>query len=97
MDGSRENEFKKVSLETTNETRKLLREYYQKLNHLGVETIERGTRLQHAKWMCIYAEGNIEDEVKANRWLGFIQGWLIAENIYSLDECREHSRNGTIG
>lgn len=83
--------------ETTDETRRLLREYYRVLVKLGVDTIERGTRLQHAKWMCTFAEGSIKDEAKANRWLGFIQGWLIVENIFSLDECMEHSRNGKIG
>jgi len=83
-------------LETSPETRRLFREYFQMLGNLGVETIERGTRLQHAKWMCAFAEGNIEDEVRANRWLGFVQGWLIVENLYSLDECRAHSRNGRI-
>lgn len=74
----------------------MLRGYYRVLSKLGIETIERGTRLQHTKWMCIYAEGNIDDEVKANRWLGCIQGWLMVENIFSLDECMKHSRQGKV-
>ncbi len=91
-----ENESKKTSLETSDETRKLFREYYQLLGKLGIETIERGTRLQHTKWMCVFAEANINDEVKANRWLGWVQGWLVVENIFSLDETRAHSRDGKI-
>lgn len=97
MDESRENESKRISLETSAETRRLFMEYYQLLSKLGIDTIERGTRLQHCKWMCAYAEASIDDEVRANRWLGFVQGWLIAENIFSLDECRLHSREGKIG
>ena len=96
MDIEKENESKKPYLETSPETRRLLRDYYQLLAKLGIETIERGTRLQHAKWMCLFAEGNIEDEVKANRWLGFVQGWLVVENIFSLDDARTHSREGRI-
>lgn len=75
-------------------TRKLFSDYFAHLDDLGIDAIERGTRLQHAKWMCEHAEWGISDEAKANRWLGFVQGWLIVENIYSLDECRAHSKNG---
>jgi hypothetical protein len=70
--------------------RNLLRKYYKRLTELGVETIERGTRLQHAKWMCLKAEGH-EDEGKMNRWLGWIQCTLDYEGIFSLPETIEHT------
>ena len=95
MVDSQEKESKNPSLETRDETKRLLREYYQRLTKLGIETIERGTRLQHAKWMCLVAEG-IDDAERANRWLGFVQGWLVVENIFSIDECRAHTRNGRV-
>lgn len=70
---------------------RLLRRYYKHLTDLGIETVERGTRLQHAKWMCLKAEGH-EDSGKMNRWLGWIQGWLVAENVYGLDEIIVQTR-----
>lgn len=36
----------------------------------------------------IIAEGRRE---KAMRWLGFIQGWLWAQGIYSVDELGKHN------
>jgi hypothetical protein len=49
--------------------------------------------LFHALWMCeqtkTFAHTNPD---KANRWLGFIQGVLWAEGIYSIDEMREDNR-----
>jgi hypothetical protein len=29
---------------------------------------------------------------KAFRWLGFIQGWLWARGLYSIDELKEHNK-----
>ena len=29
---------------------------------------------------------------KANRWLGYMQGWLSAQRIYTVDELRTHIR-----
>ena len=36
-------------------------------------------------------------EGKAMRWLGYIQGILRATGFYSLEELKEHSKNGTVG
>ena len=96
MDELTESESKSVCLTTSNKTRRLVRGYNRKLGELGVQAIRRGTRLQHVKWMCLHVEGNIEDEIKANRWLGWIQAWLTAENIFSLEECMQHSRQGKV-
>lgn len=76
----------------TDGARRLLLRYMHHLNTLGIKGIQRGTRLQHVKWMCDYAESSIEDLARINRWLGFIQAWLVSENIYSLEECKLHSR-----
>src|SRR5690606_295454 len=64
---------------------------FNRLEELGIDEKERGTRLQHAKWMCKAANG-INNELKLHRWLGFVQAWLVAENIFSLDECMSHMR-----
>lgn len=84
-----ENEYKNSSSDDA--VRRLLRRYYKHLTDLGIETVERGTRLQHAKWMCLKAEGH-EDSGKINRWLGWIQAWLAAENVYGLTEIIDHTR-----
>jgi hypothetical protein len=45
--------------------------------------------LDHIKWML---EELPEDLDKANRWLGFIQGVLWANGMYTIDDMREHNR-----
>lgn len=35
-------------------------------------------------------------ENKAMRWLGYIQGILRATGFYSLEELKEHSKNGKV-
>lgn len=84
------NEFKSPSSEEEAE-RNLLRKYYKRLTELGVETQERGTRLQHIKWMCLKAEG-FDETKKISRWLGWIQAWLVSENIYGLTEIMKQTR-----
>lgn len=76
----------------TEGARRLLLRYMHHLNMLGIKSIRRGTRLQHVKWMCDHAESNIDDVARLNRWIGFIQAWLVSENIYSLEECMRQSR-----
>lgn len=84
-----EKESRSLSSEDTNE---ILRGYYMHLGELGIETRERGTPLQHAKWMCLCAE-SIESEERKNRWLGFIQGTLFMSGVFGIDECRAHVRD----
>jgi hypothetical protein len=66
---------------------------------LQAHTAERRAkcRLCHVRWMLgqmgSFLRG--EDEAqweKANRWLGFIQGVLWCEGVYTIDEMREHNR-----
>lgn len=46
--------------------------------------------LLHARWMCLQIPWFLEEEKieKAMRWLGFIQGVLYAQGIFSIDEMR---------
>lgn len=37
-------------------------------------------------------EQNPDTIAKLNRWLGFVQAVLWAQNIYTLDELRDHTR-----
>ena len=95
MERKTESISKNRYLEAMDETHQLLKEYYRHLADLGVETAERGTRIQHAKWMCLQAQ-SLPDVGRANRWLGFIQGVLWTENVFDLSELREHSKYGEI-
>jgi len=88
MEPKKENESKSLS---SDDTDKLLREYYKYLGDLDVETRERGTPLQHVKWMLLFAE-SIDDNIRKNRWLGFVQGVLFMSGVFSIDECRCHVR-----
>ena len=36
-------------------------------------------------------------EKKAMRWLGFMQGALYTKGLFTLDDVKEHSRNGCVG
>lgn len=51
-------------------------------------------RLSHVAWMVEEAkklanQGKIE---KANRWLGFIQGFLWAKKFFTIEELKDHNR-----
>ncbi|MEK7643645.1 MAG: hypothetical protein AAB372_04340 [Patescibacteria group bacterium] len=48
----------------------------------------------HGHWMLDQIEGFLEDGrmEKAFRWLGFVQGMLWSEGVYTLDELMEHNR-----
>jgi hypothetical protein len=56
-------------------------------------TAANPNKLQHAGWMCqqilLFVEEN--SHYKACRWLGFVQGILWLEGIYTVDEMREHN------
>ena len=51
-------------------------------------------KLNHILWMCDHAidqvrKGKLE---KANRWFGFIQGALFTNDIFTIEELKEHNR-----
>lgn len=64
---------------------------------LGAHTIERNAkcRLCHVKWMLYeIIRWPVNEELgKKFRWLGFIQGVLWVEGVYTIDEMREHNRS----
>lgn len=55
-----------------------------------VERDPNGLSLAHLRWMIVEMEAM--GEAKMMRWLGYIQGVLVAYHIFTLDECREMSR-----
>jgi hypothetical protein len=50
--------------------------------------------LDHMEWMTKQVPGFLVAgrKEKANRWLGFIQGALWANKIYTIEEMKEHNR-----
>lgn len=79
----------------------LLLFYQVKLTELGVGVMEiKEThpdpmrRLGHCLWMTLKMRSPTwdSDDIKANRWLGYIQGVLNAERIFTILELRDHTR-----
>lgn len=50
-----------------------------------------GTSLEHLRWMLGELRGDMEP-MKANRWLGFIQGTMIAAGLLTVPREREFTR-----
>lgn len=46
-------------------------------------------KLRHLRWMLSAIPG-LPNAVKAERWLGFVQGVLFATGVFSIDELRGH-------
>ena|SRR5271154_322649 len=76
-------------------------EFYQsEFKRINVKPQRGGVALQHAAWMveeCLIF-GNpkdflLVDLAKVNRWIGFIQGVLWKEGIYTIDQLRQHVVN----
>jgi hypothetical protein len=55
-----------------------------------------GPPIEHCYWMILQIEDwmlyDDTDMEKLMRWLGFIQGVLWAERIFTINELREHNR-----
>jgi hypothetical protein len=56
--------------------------------------LEADASLYHLAYMCDEAIVLVRDgrQEKAFRWLGFIQGVLFSEGIFTLDDLKNHSR-----
>lgn len=52
--------------------------------------------LSHIHYMCLEAEKLLKENrfEKATRWLGFVQGVLWAAGVYTLDDLKEHIKDG---
>jgi len=79
---------------TTQQMIEVLQMYDHHLTGLGVLPQQRGEAREHILWMisCAREFALKPDPDKANRWLGFIQGVLWCEKIYTIDEMRGHNR-----
>jgi len=70
---------------------KLIALYMKELTKRKVLMVEKGTDLEHISWML--AEMIlIDDQLKRNRWLGFIQGILYKEKIFTIEELRKQTK-----
>lgn len=59
------------------------------------ETYDRARWFDHCLWMCRRAADVLlpgGDRDKAMRWMCFVQGVLYAENVFTIDDLRAHSR-----
>ncbi len=67
--------------------------YKEKLSHLAEQPHFPETQ-KHILWMLWQIPGFLKEgrKEKANRWLGFIQGSLWAEDVYTIEEMKEHNR-----
>lgn len=48
-----------------------------------------GNTLAHMVWMREEMSRGDQSDAKANRWLGYIQGWLVAMGLATLDDCKK--------
>lgn len=78
----------------------LLRKYDQHLAFLNCELCEVSTygdkyeMLGHLRWMIkrMLSPDWGSDEIKTNRWLGYIQGVLSAHRVFSILDLRDQTR-----
>jgi hypothetical protein len=49
----------------------------------------------HVVWMCEQLPVLVDEDRldKANRWLGFVQGFLWPNGFYTIDEMKDHNRS----
>lgn len=66
------------------------------INILSAHVIEKDSIcvLCHVKWMLAEMSnwGPTNHWDKLNRWLGFVQGAFWCEDVYSIEEMKEHNR-----
>ena len=72
-------------------------EAYQRPERFEVAPIfepkQFGRPLEHAAWMCQEMKAMEQWSRKQMRWLGFVQGILFMEGVFSIDEMRGHVRD----
>jgi len=58
------------------------------------EPCNYGETYKHILWMLWRIPFFVKEgrRRKANRWLGFVQGFLWANGIYTIEEMKEHNR-----
>lgn len=61
------------------------------------ESNDKPTHGGHLAWMCEQAElFATERRDKAMRWLGYVQGVLVAHGFFNLANVRTHSRTESV-
>lgn len=75
----------------------ILEFYSGEFKRLNIVPKRGGAALQHCAWMIEETLGWVKkipggmlDIGKVNRWVGFVQGVLWKEGIYTVDQLREH-------
>ena len=71
---------------------KIIQVLHKYINILTAHIEEQDSvcKLCHVKWMCRQAMTFLPGKAdKANRWLGFIQGALWCEEVFSIEEMQE--------
>lgn len=56
--------------------------------------------LAHVRWMTNALQDwpiTLDNCTKALRWLGFVQGVLVANNVFTIEDVKEHSRTRQVG
>lgn len=85
---------------TLQDVKDVLRGYDAVLSNNGV-IVQRNRHhatLAHVRWMTHEVQTWGEDHrEKAHRWLGFVQGVLVARGLFSLGDVKEHSRTRQVG
>jgi hypothetical protein len=69
--------------------------FYEKSLLSMKEYARRDLKITHLVKMCQTVQEMLSKEAeldKVNRWLGFIQGVLWCEGLFSINEMREHNR-----
>ncbi|MDO8507756.1 MAG: hypothetical protein Q7S53_04300 [bacterium] len=87
---------------TSGKMTEVLDGYIKMFADLGISEISdytnvgsKSERLQYLYAMCKKTKKLVEDGdvEKANRWLGFIQGSLWVDKVFTIDDMRDHNRS----
>jgi hypothetical protein len=76
----------------------ITQKYLNLLKHKhNIKAKEHGDDLEHCLWMLekmnTFGKRDLD---KLNRWIGFVQGILYREKIFTIDQMRNHVREITI-
>lgn len=80
---------------TTEKVTKVVKMYEKRLNELlETDRWDGNAQLTHALGMCAQIQDLMGDDEreKAMRWLGFLQGVLYCNGIYTIEEMKTHNR-----
>lgn len=67
---------------------------FLRVSEIEVQRSARGATLGHLRWMVKQMAGEMSEN-KTMRWLGYIQGVLVAKGDATLDEMKDVSRRAS--